>query len=216
MVNTSATSLPIPQGGAEGRAQLVLDRNSSLSDGMPGAELTSQFPRPNQPPSPPPGTASPSPANSSGSKVNSWADYFASQFNYPVSGPPTPEASIKLARDLILLGDPSLFPLTNRTLPYIELDMAAVQGLFVLPSAVGAHASNIPTTNTSPPATLTFSNLTLVNLPPGPASTYPLGMSVVMMWSVDMERWGMCSPSAVVTPLPCREGAAINRLVAQP
>jgi hypothetical protein len=36
--------------------------------------------------------------------------------------------------------------------------------------------------------TLTFEGLTLVNLPHGPPSSYPLGLSEVMMWSIDMDR----------------------------
>jgi hypothetical protein len=39
------------------------------------------------------------------------------------------------------------------------------------------------------PVSVTFSNLILVNGPPGPSSTYPLGMSTLMMWSIDMDRW---------------------------
>jgi hypothetical protein len=42
-------------------------------------------------------------------------------------------------------------------------------------------------TSTAPVA-LTFVDVTLVNLPPGPAPTYPLGMSTLMMWSIDMDR----------------------------
>jgi hypothetical protein len=30
--------------------------------------------------------------------------------------------------------------------------------------------------------------VTLVNLPPGPPSTLPLGLSTLMLWSFDMDR----------------------------
>jgi hypothetical protein len=72
--------------------------------------------------------------------------------------------------------------------------MVPVQGIFRLPSSSTTLNMNSTTgqqrttTSTSSPVTLTFSNLTLVNLPPGPPSTYPLGMSTIMMWSIDMDR----------------------------
>jgi hypothetical protein len=62
------------------------------------------------------------------------------------------------------------------------LDLAAIQLLYRLPSGRNSSSQSAST------ATLTFSNLTLVNAPPGPPSTYPLGMSTLMMWSVDMDR----------------------------
>jgi hypothetical protein len=185
MINASATQLPIPGGGAGGAVQLLLNKNTSIANGMPGSSYV-----PYQQPPPakqaPAGGSTPSSPGSSGSFLS---DYFAEGSNTPVSGPPTPGASLKLARDLIVEGDQYLtsFLLSNQTFPLPELDMAAIQGVFVLPSQSGAQA-NHSTSNTSTPATLTFANLTLVNLPPGPASTYPLGMSTLMMWSVDMDR----------------------------
>jgi hypothetical protein len=79
--------------------------------------------------------------------------------------------------------------------------MAGLQGIIRLPSASASTnnsststttttMSNTSTTLTSNWTTvsLSFYNLTLVNLPPGPFSTYPLGLSVLMMWSIDMDR----------------------------
>jgi hypothetical protein len=188
MINTSATQLPMIGGGAGGAVQLLLNKNTSIANGMPGSSYVPyQQPQPSS--QPPAGNSTPSTQSSSASQGSFWSDWFELQLNTPVSGPPTPEASLKLARDLILQGDPLSAPflLSNQTLPLPELDMAAVQGVFVLPSESGAQA-NHSTSNTSTPVTLTFSNLTLVNLPPGPPSTYPLGMSTLMMWSVDMDR----------------------------
>jgi hypothetical protein len=75
----------------------------------------------------------------------------------------------------------------------VALDMAALSGLLKLPAANGQNNSSSDprgsVVNTSSlVTTLTFSNLTLINLPPGPPSSYPLGMSALMMWSIDMDR----------------------------
>jgi hypothetical protein len=96
-----------------------------------------------------------------------------------------------------------------------ELDFAALQHVFSLPSPITAanmssNSGNINTDNlgsssntsisgsntsssgsnstSTSSVTLTFSNLVLVNLPPGPPSTYPLGLSPLLMWSIDMDR----------------------------
>jgi hypothetical protein len=53
---------------------------------------------------------------------------------------------------------------------------------------------------------VTFSNLILVNGPPGPPSTYPLGMSSLMMWSIDMDRrvaWSGLAPGSIVCFCGC-------------
>jgi hypothetical protein len=120
--------------------------------------------------------------------------------------PPGPGAVLQLSRSLVLQSDPVLgsqaqldamsFSGGSGLDTQAQLDMMALQGIFSLPSPATASAlvnsstsAGSPATNTTPPVTLTFSNLTLVNLPPGPYSTYPLGMSTLMMWSVDMDRW---------------------------
>jgi hypothetical protein len=105
---------------------------------------------------------------------------------------PGPIDVLALTQSLVVQSDPGLK--VNMT---AELDLLALQGIFRLPSpATNATQSNSPNTGSpgrnastsTPPVTLTFSNLTLFNLPPGPYSTWPLGMSTIMMWSVDMDR----------------------------
>jgi hypothetical protein len=61
----------------------------------------------------------------------------------------------------------------NSTLPATILDLAAVPHLIALGS---------------PNASLALQNLTLINPPPGPPSTYPLGLSTLMMWTVSLVR----------------------------
>jgi hypothetical protein len=77
-----------------------------------------------------------------------------------------------------------------------ELDLAALQGLFVLPSSNSsstttiinstATSSNSSVTDLLP--ALTLERLTLMNLPPGPPISFPSGMATVMLWSFDMDR----------------------------
>jgi hypothetical protein len=70
-----------------------------------------------------------------------------------------------------------------------ELDMSALQGILVMPHA----PTNKSTTTGNAPGngsvvTLTIQDVTLVNSPPGPADSLPLGLSTLMMWSIDMDR----------------------------
>jgi hypothetical protein len=66
---------------------------------------------------------------------------------------------------------------TNNTvtspLPSTVLDLAAVPHVIAL---------------TSPNASLTLQHLSLFNPPPGPPSTYPLGLSTLMTWTASMDR----------------------------
>jgi hypothetical protein len=105
--------------------------------------------------------------------------------------PPRPSDVLALTQSLVVQSSPT----SNMT---AQLDLRALQRVFRLPTlttnATLSNSSNASssgrnaTTTSNAPVTLTFSNLTLFNLPPGPSSTYPLGMSTIMMWSVDMDR----------------------------
>jgi hypothetical protein len=109
-----------------------------------------------------------------------WSDF------YSESGPA--EATTKLH---LPQGQPTQLPLSRSLVikggavnaSTTVLDLSALHSLYVLPSGRNNASQNGTLT------TLTFSNLTLVNAPPGPFSTYPLGMSALMMWSVDMDRY---------------------------
>jgi hypothetical protein len=99
--------------------------------------------------------------------------------------PPGQTDVLALTQSLVLQSDPGL----NKT---AQLDLLALQGIFRLPppatnATLNSPGRNASTTNTAP-VTLTFSNLTLFNLAPGPYYTWPLGMLTSMMWSVDMDR----------------------------
>jgi hypothetical protein len=85
-----------------------------------------------------------------------------------------------------------------------ELDFAALQHVLSLPPPAadantnsdasnnlsGGNSATASSNSTSPNTlgTLTFSNLALVNLPPGQPSTYPLGLSLLGLWSINMDR----------------------------
>jgi hypothetical protein len=94
--------------------------------------------------------------------------------------PPGPEAVLALTKSLVLQSDQGSNTSTI-------LDFAGLQNMFKLPSAAN-NTSNTSTTN-PPPVTLTFSDLTLINMPPGPYSSYPAGLLTMLMWNVDMDRW---------------------------
>jgi hypothetical protein len=97
--------------------------------------------------------------------------------------PPGPEAELHLARSLVLQSDQGSNTST-------VLDFAGLQNMFKLPSPANSTSDTNTTSTTSPPpVTLTFTDLTLINMPPGPYSTYPLGLVTMLMWNIDMDRW---------------------------
>jgi hypothetical protein len=108
--------------------------------------------------------------------------------NVAAPGPLGTEEQLMMSQSLVLRGSTSPGAA-------VLLDMAQMRDVFVMPSAstsstnstTGA-ASNASSTDASPPVTLTLANLTLFNLPTGAPEHYPLGMSSLLMWSVNMDR----------------------------
>lgn len=162
-VNSTATQVPSP-GTATGPVIVTLLYNTSVQAGMPGSTAASP---------PPPSSA----AKASLPYNGAWYDFY--QAGGPagaVTKQPSAtgqQAKLPLARDLVVKGGAVNASTTM-------LDLAALQSLYSISPPQNNNSGNS--------SSLTFSNLTLLNLPPGPPSTYPLGLSTLMMWSIDMDR----------------------------
>jgi hypothetical protein len=160
-INSTAT-----QPSSSGPITVTLLFNTSVTSGVPGS------------PAPPP----PAPVDRASLPFNgTWSDFYSA--SGPAGAitklppPPGQQAQLPLSRSLVIKGGAINASTT-------VLDLAALHSLYVLPSGRNSSSQNANLT----PVTLTFSSLTLVNAPPGPPSSYPLGMSTLMMWSVDMDR----------------------------
>jgi hypothetical protein len=169
-INSTAASQAQQQGALPVMVSLIGDAN--IAEGAPGN------------PGPQPLNTSYLPNNGQWYKLRTLPAVGNSNFTR-LPDPPGPTDVLDLTQSLVVQSDPGL----NMT---AQLDLLALQGIFRLPppatnSTLNSTGRNASTTNTAP-VTLTFSNLTLFNQPPGPFSTYPLGMSTIMMWSVDMDR----------------------------
>jgi hypothetical protein len=190
-INSTATQLPATPGTPTSSATVTLMDNTSVVSGMPGYVM----------PMPMSGNLTRlQPYNGSMASLQQHLKTYT-RLHSQIPPPLGPESLLHLVRSLILEGQ------QGKGLP-VQLDMAGMQGIFRLSPAGDTATQNSSANNTStaqPPVTLTFSNLTLINLPPGPPSTYPLGMSTLMMWSIDMDRWGTAVQAciAVGAHSPC-------------
>jgi hypothetical protein len=104
------------------------------------------------------------------------ASFFDTPGQTRLPAPPGPEAVLSLTRSLVLQSDQG----SNSSTIF---DAAGLQNMFKLPPVPNGSSS-------APPVTLSFSQLTLFNLPPGPFSTFPQGMLTMLMWNIAMDRWG--------------------------